>query len=271
MFKLSAVLAPQRPEESLLALKDKIAYFKDVGLEGIEPSIPDPWRIDIKALRDMVDEYGLKVSAISTGLGYVWHGWSLSSGSEEVRKKAIEAIKKHIENAQELGAPVIIGLIRGYGEEPLEACMSRFKESLRECIAHAEDHGITLLIEPINRYETRLLNKVDDVIKLIKEMGSDKLRLMVDTYHMNIEERNIGVALMRSRKYLAYVHVADNNRLAPGYGHVDFKSIMGILKEMGYDSFLSLEILPFPDFRRAIRDGAIYLRMLMKLLSNKSS
>jgi len=266
MFRLSTVVAPTSLDELVKEFERAFKFCTSLELDGVELSIPNPWKVNGKILKKIVDSYGLKVSAISTGLGNVWYGWSLSSKNVELRKNAINAIKKHIDEAVHLEAPVIIGLIRGLGESPLNNSLSRFKESLIECVKHAELHDVTLLLEPINRYETKLINKIKEAKRVIKEINSKNLKLMVDTYHMNVEESSIGASLIEGKDLLAYVHIADSNRLAPGYGHIDFKDFLTLLKSIGYDGYLSLEILSIPNFEKAVKTGVDYLRMIMRFL-----
>jgi sugar phosphate isomerase/epimerase len=120
-------------------------------------------------------------------------------------------------------------------------------ESLKTCSREAEKQGVYLWIEPLNRYETNLINRIEEGIRLIEEVGSKNLGLLPDTFHMNIEERSIEDSLRKSIPYFRHVHIADSNRWAPGCGHLNFKSILETLREIGYQGFLSMEILPQPN------------------------
>lgn len=266
MFKLSAVVTPTKLDNIFEEFKRGLKLCATLKLNGIELSIPNPWRINGKSLKNLIKSYELEISAISTGLGNVWYGWSLSSKDVRLREKAISAIKKHIEEATHLNAPLIIGLIRGVGEEPLSNALKMFEESLVKCVEYAEDHGITLLLEPINRYETRLINTVREAKEIIERVSSKNLKLMVDTYHMNIEESNMGASVINVKDLLAYIHVADSNRLAPGRGHINFKDFLALLNALDYSNYLSLEIIPLPSFEEAVKTGVTYLRTIIELL-----
>lgn len=120
-------------------------------------------------------------------------------------------------------------------------------ESLTECADYAEKFKVKLVIEPINRYETDLVNIVAEGLDLIEKVAAENLDLLLDTFHMNIEEPSIFDSVRRAGRRIFHFHVADSNRWYPGAGHIDFKKVVQTLKEAGYDGFVSAEILPLPD------------------------
>jgi sugar phosphate isomerase/epimerase len=124
----------------------------------------------------------------------------------------------------------------------------------------AERESIFLWIEPLNRYETNLINTMEEGRRLIQHLGSRTLGLLPDTFHMNIEEMSIEETLQESMSFIHHVHVADSNRRAPGCGHINFKSVLRILKKSGYKGFLSFEILPEPNPNKAARMAIDFLR-----------
>jgi sugar phosphate isomerase/epimerase len=104
---------------------------------------------------------------------------------------------------------------------------------------------------------------VEEGVELMKKVDMPNMKLMPDVFHMNIEDRTVGAELARHIDYIAYVHLADSNRLAPGWGHTDFSDIISHLKRAGYDGWLSVEILPKPNPDAAARQAVQYLRPLM--------
>ena len=271
MFKLSMVVSIKEAVFESIALKgrleDCIRKAYTMGYEGVELSFPNPWKVDIRHLKRILADYDLEVPALSTGLSYLHYKWSLTSTDSSLRSKAIEALEKYIELAEPLNALVVIGLIRGECKDiPADKAFNTLEQSLRECCRAAESRGVTLVLEPLNRYETRLINRVEEALKMVHRVSSDNLRLLVDTFHMNIEEPIIEESLRLAGKLIAHVHVADSNRLAPGMGHLDFKSILSVLKDIGYKNYLSAEILPIPDPDTATRATIEYLRKIMACL-----
>ena len=114
-------------------------------------------------------------------------------------------------------------------------------EALVELGAHAESEGVELFLEPLNRYEDHMLNRVEQAVALCAEAGSAALKVMADTFHMNIEEADAAGAVRAARGRLAHVHLSDSNRFEPGAGHIDYAPIFRALKDTGFDGALALE------------------------------
>lgn len=118
-------------------------------------------------------------------------------------------------------------------------------EALRECASENEE--VNLALEPINRYESDLINTVGAGLNLLEKIQMENIGLLLDTFHMNIEEPSITESLASAKGRLFHVHIADSNRWFPGAGHIDFKAIVDVLDQINYHGFLSAEILPLPD------------------------
>ena len=117
-------------------------------------------------------------------------------------------------------------------------------DSLRKLSTYAKDHGVVLSLEPINRYETFLVNNVYQALRFIEQVGSENLKIHLDTFHMNIDEVSLVDAVHKAGNLLVNMHVSDSNREAPGRGHIDFSGLMRALNEVSYQGFLTLEPLP---------------------------
>jgi sugar phosphate isomerase/epimerase len=114
-------------------------------------------------------------------------------------------------------------------------------EELGALAAHAATVGATVLLEPLNRYEDHMVNTVADAADLVREVGSDSLRVIADIYHMNIEEADIAESLRQVAPYLGHIQLGDSNRLEPGAGHVDWAAIMKALDDVGYAGWMAME------------------------------
>ncbi len=267
-MKLSIVLSLQPTQFSALAFQgkpeDHFQKLKTLGYDGVELAIRDPSLLNWDRLEEELKTSGLDVPAIGTGQAYVEEGLRLCSPSAEVRKRAIERLKSHILLAKRLKAGVIIGLIRGKVEkhEEFRKGYEWMVESLKACCEAAEKEEVSLWVEPLNRYEINLINSLEEGMALLDQVGFKNLSLLPDTFHMNIEEPNIEESLRKSRPYYQHVHLADSNRWAPGFGHIDFKSILYVLEEIGYDGFLSLECFPKPNPDEAARGGIDFLKKI---------
>jgi sugar phosphate isomerase/epimerase len=184
---------------------------------------------------------------------------SFSDPDARVRAQTVERVRGHIEIAGEVGSAVTIGTLSGkLGNSADMERHSRRAQAL-ECLAKvceiAEGAGVTILLEPLNRYECDYINTLSDALKIVDELGARNLRLLADTFHMNIEETDLSAGLRAARLHLGHVHLADSNRQAPGHGHLNLGRILETLAGIEYRGYLSFEIFPLPDARRAIRDA----------------
>ena len=237
-----------------------------LGYEGVELNLPEPRNADLGRIMELKNTFTLKVSAIDTGLAYVHHGLSFTDPSESVRKNAIRRVNEYFKLASEVDAPiVIIGLIRGLAKDVSKKdAWDLTVKCLKECERGASTQDILIGIEPLNRYETNVINRVDEALELIRELNSDRMGIVADTYHMNIEESSMTEPLIRAEEDLVHVHFADNNRLAPGTGHIDFRNVLSALESVRYRAFISAEILPKPNFITAAAETIKYLRPLLR-------
>jgi len=246
-------------------LRELFIMAANMGYDGIELHISDPRKGDLSYLKELALSHGLEVPAIGTGPTYTLHGISFLS-SAGVRKRAVGRLREYIKIARDLEAVVIVGLIRG---RLAEGRFTRCKawKTIRDCLVHsaavAEEDGVILAIEPINRYETDLINTLAEALRMASDVDSESVKIMADTFHMNIEEASIAYSLRQSRGKLAHFHVADSNRLSPGKGHLDFSSIISELKGIGYEGYLSAEILPQPSVEQASLDTIQFLKSLL--------
>jgi sugar phosphate isomerase/epimerase len=124
---------------------------------------------------------------------------------------------------------------------------------------------VILLFEPINQFEIDSYNTISESIKLLEEIRSDNLKLLLDSFHTYLEEDPIYIwEYMKDKAYhVAHIHLADDNRRAPGTGHFDFKTFLGIFKNIGYDGFASIETIMKPSFEDVAKEASEYLRMII--------
>jgi sugar phosphate isomerase/epimerase len=193
-------------------------------------------------------------------------GLTFSDPDSETRRKALDCIGEDICLAAGIGSAVTIGLIRGkIGHDEQRADRwSAMLECLGACCRVAEAEGVRLFLEPVNRYETDDLNRLDQAAAVIRELGSPCLRILADTFHMNTEEVNVAEALRRHAPLLGHVHLVDSNREAPGRGHMDMSSILQALTTACYNGYLSFEVLPLPDPERAAADAIRTVRGILE-------
>jgi sugar phosphate isomerase/epimerase len=249
--KLSIVLSTQPASFSAVAykggLEENMHKIRSLGYEGVELAVRDPGLLKIDHICRVLEKTGLSVPAIGTGQAFGEEGLSFTHPERKIRRRAIDRIKAQIELASRLGAAVIVGLIRGRGEADSnsEQRHSWLKEALFECAA--SDPEVRLALEPINRYETTLICTADSAMNLIHELSLPNVGLLLDTFHMNIEEPDPLASIASVKEHLFHFHIADSNRWYPGAGHIDFSRVVETLKKIGYTGYISAEILPCPD------------------------
>lgn len=267
-MKLSIVLSTHAAQFQAVAFKGdfeaNVARIAAWGYDGVELAIRDPKLIDIDQIQRVVQGHGLAVPAIGTGQAWGEEGLSFTDPDPAVRMAAIERVKSHVPVAARLGAVIIIGLLRGIvrPEVSQEQAMGWLIEALQECSKAAAPSNVRLALEPINRYETSLINSVAEGLALIDQVGAENFGLLLDTFHMNIEEPSMEESIRLAGDRIFHFHVADSNRWYPGAGHLDFRSLLETLFDTGYDGFVSGEFMPKPDPDTAARKAIEHLRSL---------
>lgn len=205
----------------------------------VELALTDPSPLSSGELAGMLEKVGLRLAALTTGQAFWKEGLALSSPDEKVRRRAVERIKAHMALARPFQAVVIVGLLRGK-----EGKRAALREALAECLAW--EKKVRLALEPLNRYETSLLNTVGEALAFLEELGQENMGILVDTFHANIEEVSLAEAIRLAGNRLFHVHLADSNRWIPGFGHLDFSEVWQALEDIDYMGSLVLECLPRP-------------------------
>jgi sugar phosphate isomerase/epimerase len=265
-MKLSVVLSTHAAAFEAVAFKGEletsIAKIAGWGYDGVELAVRNPKLVDADEIARVVSEHGLVVPAIGTGQAWGEEGLSFTSDDPAVREAAIERISSHVPLAERLGAIIILGLIRGITPEGQshDRSMAYLVEAIQECAVAAAGSSVRFALEPMNRYETDLIHTAAEGMKLVERVGANRFGLLLDTFHMNIEERQIEESILSCGDRIFHFHVADSNRHHPGAGHLDFESILGSLSNTGYSGFVSGEFMPIPDADTAAKRNIDFLR-----------
>jgi 5-keto-L-gluconate epimerase len=268
-MKLSIVLSTQDAKFEAVAFKGdfeaNVARIAAMGYRGVELAIRDPRLVDVSALDAVLRRYGLAVPAIGTGQAWGEEGLSFTDPDPSIRAAAIERVRLHVPLAAHWGAVVIIGLLRGVVRPGVDRSQAEawLVEALCDCSREAEPEGVRLALEPINRYETTLINSAAQGLELIERVGTPNFGLLLDTFHMNIEEPSIEQSIADVGPRIFHFHVADSNRWYPGSGHLEFRSILAALRATGYDGWVSGEFMPRPDALTAAAKAIEHLTPLL--------
>lgn len=247
-------------------LENGIRQLAQNDIAFIELSLRKTNDINTQELHKLLNHHNIKVTALATGQACLFDNLCLSNMNDESRNIAIDHLKSMIELAAELSSgAVIIGGIRGKltgSEEDKKLQRTLGIEAIGQCAEYAKKFGIMILIEPINRYEMNWINTAEEGLEVIAQLSMQSLKLLLDTFHMNIEEKNMIEAIRSAGDRLGYIHFSDNNRHAPGQGQLDFASILKVLNEIGYTGPIVSEILPLPDDLSALKDTAAFWKNL---------
>ena len=237
-------------------MKKTLTRLKRLGFDGIE-LIPDPDRFpDTRETRSLLERYDIKPSMMDLT---PFHDLSHPDPGE--REKAIEINKKMLEITREIGCEKMLVCGTAVGRiRSISSYREEWKlgvESVRLLADYAAKQGVLFVMEVINHYETCLFFNTERALKFMADVDHENLSVMIDTYHMNIEEENSCQTIRRVADKLANFHIADSNRCGIGHGHIDFHPIMKTLDEVGYEGYIGLETqAPGPDPFEAVKDGS---------------
>lgn len=228
-------------------LEMTLQRLQRLGFDGIELN-PDPAKFeDTKEVRGLFDKYGIEPAMMDLT---PFH--DLSHPDPSRRNEAIELNRHMLRVAKEIGCKrmafcgTAVGRIRAISNYEEEWRLG--VEAARTLADLAAESGVLFVMEVINRYETCMFYNVDRALKFIADVDHENLGVLIDTYHMNIEEDDSCRAIRRVSDKLADFHVSDSNRCGIGQGHIDFLPIIKTLKEVGYDDYIALEPqAPGPD------------------------
>lgn len=267
-MKTSIVLSTHAAQFEAATIKgDLNANLRKIagwGYDGVELAIRDPKLVDADALVSALSAAGLRVPAIGTGQAWGEERLSFTSPDPKVRAAAITRIQSHIPLAAQLNAIIIIGLIRGItpAGQTHDQSMAYTVDAIQACAEAGARTGVRFALEPINRYETDLIHTAAEGMALIDRVGAANFGLLLDTFHMNIEEPDMTASIAACGSRLFHFHVADSNRWYPSAGHIDFPAIISTLKSIGYNGWISGEFLPKPEADIAAVRGLSYLKSI---------
>lgn len=230
-------------------LEISIPKAKATGFDAVELFTASADAVNPDMLSGLLDEHDIKLAATGTGAGRALHHLHLASPDKQIRSKACDFVQAMIDFAAQFGAPAIIGSMQGCIEEGIERqqALTWLAEGLNELGQKAAAHGVRLIFEPLNRYETNLITRLGDGVDLIKSLECDNVFLLADLFHMNIEEESIAGTIRTAAGRIGHVHFVDSNRRPAGTGHIDLAEVAEALGEIGFDGYASAEALPYPD------------------------
>ena len=218
--------------------------FKGWGFDAVEIPVEDTAHIDPQHVKRELDKAGLGCASVCACIGPSRD----LRGSTRQQQTGLKYIKTLVDQALILNAPSVIGPVYsavGRADAvPRPEYRKQWKtvvKNLKEVCKYGEDQGIKICLEPLNRFETDFINTCDQGLEMIEDVGSPALKLLLDTFHMNIEEKNQAAAIRKAGKHLGHLHACGADRGTPGNDHIDWKNIAKALKDIGYEGDVVIE------------------------------
>jgi D-psicose/D-tagatose/L-ribulose 3-epimerase len=234
--------------------------FKKWGFDSVEISVEDLKHIDPLYIRDQLAEHKLVCGSVTPCLGPDKD----LRGTPEQQRAGIDFMKRVIDQMELLQSQTLCGVVystvgRAEAVPPRER-QKQWKtvtKNLREVSEYAGERGRTIALEAINRFETDFINTSEQGLRMIQDVGSPALKLHLDTFHMNIEEKDQAAAIRKAGKHLGHFHACGCDRGTPGNDHIAWPAIASALKEIGYDGDIVIESFT-PDVKVIARAAAIW-------------
>ncbi len=242
-FGVNTFIWSERFDRSSLGLLETV---KKAGFDGIEIPLINPQQTRDPEIRRSIEQNGLECtfcSVLPLGLNTI-------SEDKSIREKTREHLKECVEVAREMGGNLVAGPLYapvGYlpGRRRTRDEWNWAVDCFQQLGPVLDEYDVTLAIEPLNRYETYFLNTAADAAAFCDEIGLDKVGVLFDTYHANIEEKNVAEAIRKAGRDILHFHSCENDRGTPGTGHIDWRSIFQALRAIGYDKWLTIESFGF--------------------------
>jgi sugar phosphate isomerase/epimerase len=207
--------------------------------------VGEPTQISAAEYSQALSKHNMPVSSI---VSIYTPERDLVSSNPAIRANTVAYIKGNVDFAAALGAKIVTltptACMKIKPEVEIEQEWAWAVAGAREAAQYALDHGVRLALEPWNRYESYLVNRLDQSIRMVDEVDNPGIGVMADTFHMSIEDKDIPGAIRSAGKRLAHVHLADSNRAAPGEGFLDFTPIVEAIRDVNYQGVCSFELLP---------------------------
>ena len=244
------------------AFADSFRKAAECGYDGVELQIKNPSQKNVDELLELKEKYNLEVSAITTGMEYFGNGLCMISDDEENQRQAVERLKEHVSLAKKLDSRVLFGSMRGSlkAYEDHDRMLERLSDNLKKVLEEAEKQDVIVLFEAINLYVNNYILTMDEGAEFVDRIGSKNLVLMADTHHMCLDDKDHHGVLKKYAGRLGYVHYAEGNRHYPGGGNINFADCTLGLLEGGYEGWLTMEIIPYPDPMTAAKRAIGYCK-----------
>ena len=257
------IVRPLSSFQSESEIHRSLALIRKCGYEGVELNLTEPLGINKDLLQEWLTEFELAIPSFLTGEAY-FEGLCLSSSDSDIRQKTVKRLIRYVEVCKKFNAVMVVGLLQGlHSDEPnIDVANDRIVGCLRSVADVAEDKGVKMVIEPVNHLQVGFNNSVAEVLNLVRRVDSPSLFPMVDTIHMNIEEKSLVQPIRECGARLRHVHLCESNGGPFGTGNVDFKAVLKALRDIEYKRFASVKVYQRAKLADAARSSMKFLQRL---------
>jgi sugar phosphate isomerase/epimerase len=258
------------PIPTLAELDRRMALVKSLGYAGIELTATQPLGYAIEEVESLVARHSLPVVSLLSGWSYANEGLCLSSPDGSVRDRAIARLEGYVGLAGRLGAVLVVGMMQGLrSDEPDgEVANGRIADCLKGVSVEAEREGVSIVLEPVNHFQVGFNHTAAEARAMAGRAGSRAVGYMLDTIHMNIEERSLLDTIREHGPSIRHFHLCETNGGPFGTGGLDFPAVLAALDQSGYDRFASVKVYRGARFDAAAQGSAEFLRSLGALPSD---
>jgi sugar phosphate isomerase/epimerase len=252
------------PVRELPELERRMKHLAALGYQGIELSAFHPLRYTVDDVRALAEKHRMPVVSFLSGWSYAEEGLCLASPDADVRRRAVERLGDYLRQAGRLGAVVVVGLMQGLRRDEADEAKAqeRIAECLRQAARLAESAKATLVIEPVNHLQVGFNHTAAEAAALVKRVGSPAVTYMLDTIHLNIEERSILDTIRAHGPHIRHFHLCESNGGPYGSGNVDFAAVLAELRNIGYQCYASVKIYRHVGWEEGSRSAADFLRRM---------
>jgi sugar phosphate isomerase/epimerase len=231
------------------SLEETLSALARIGYDGAELMTLNPGQLDWNEVKATADKYGLDIALVCTGEIFGQLGLSFVDRDEAKRAQTIERVNEIIDFAGFLGANINLGRVRGQycDDVARETTYQWAVEAFRAISRHAKPKGVQVALESVTIMQTNFINTVEEAAKMVDDVAEDNFKLMMDVFHLNIEEKDMIATIKSFSDYNIHVHLADSNRRYPGHCGMDFEKVIRTFHDVGYDGPFCTEIYQLPD------------------------
>lgn len=239
-----------------------IRLCHQLGYQAVEIHTPDPGALQADALSEVCSELGMEIATLGTGMIYGLYRLSLMDPDRARRQEIVARVNAYVDVASRLNSRVTVGSIKGNVPKGADRQqhLAWMGECLQEITGYAGNQGVDILLEATNRYENNVFNTAEETREFIEDNRLRHTLILLDSFHINIEEKRAYDCLRDAGEYLGHIHFADNTRWYPGSGSFNFAHFCQHIRDIGYDGVLSVEALPLPDGLTAAQESLAFFR-----------